>query len=248
MFQELLGKQVRCSDGKKLVPMAMDCLAIMYPLFSVVTSDFDIHPNEPFIYVGDIKWANKIRKYQEPHIIGAATGEYDLTDRKTLIQLAYLKHNKTVPKYLEEIDLDKDWDYDTFMMNWKYIWLMGAPLDKVKEQNDVFYKLIDKLSKPVELIEVFSDALDTYGEESFKYLENAMVSFIYKCKDMNATNTKSRHMLEIRSKFIASYSKNIHNAVWNLIHSNIDYQPLRFLNFLLDLTWPERGKILNDRR
>lgn len=252
MFEELIGKQICCYKNNKLDNTAMSCLRIMYPLFKVVSTEFDIYPGEPFIYTGDIKWVHKIQKYKEPHIIVASTGEYDLTNRATLMQLAFMKHKKQVPKYLDAtdggIDLEKDWDLYTFMLNWKYVWLLGTPLDKVKEQNKTFFTLLDSLSSPVKLIAEFSNAMSTYGEDTFKYLEYTMISFIYKCKDMTVENTKSQKMLEIRSKFINSFSGNIHNAVWNLTHSTIDYQPLRFLNFLLDLTWPDRSKITNDRR
>ena len=86
MFKELLNKQVVCND--------VALLQFMYPNFRVVKTTFEIYPEEPFIWVGDSKYISKIHKRTELHIIVASTGEYDLTDMKTLIQLAYMKHNK----------------------------------------------------------------------------------------------------------------------------------------------------------
>lgn len=92
MFDKLINKQVCCYSNGKLDYNALSLLCFMYPSFRVVKSEFDIYPDEPFIYIGDVKWAHKINKHPEPHIIVASTGEYDLTNRNTLIDLAYLKH------------------------------------------------------------------------------------------------------------------------------------------------------------
>lgn len=246
MFQDLLGTQVCCYKDGKLNYMAMDCLSFMYPTFKKVKTEFDIFPGDPFIYVGDIKWLNKIQKYKEPHILVSSTGEYDLTDRKTLLELAYSKHQKNPPKYLIDSGIYNDWTPAQFLNNWKYIWLLGQPLDKIQEQNNVFFQILSSVfnpngqPNPLNMIQVYTQALEDYGADTFKYYESYMLSFIKKSRKQDELNTKNKTMLLMRNKYLHSYDQFTHDAISNYLHSSIDYEPLKFLNFLLDIVWAGR--------
>ena len=90
-FDLLLNKQVCCySSGSSTINQyALGLLCNMYPNFKVVRTSFDINPDQPFIYIGDQKWIPLISKQTEPHIIVATTGEYDLTDHETVLNLCY---------------------------------------------------------------------------------------------------------------------------------------------------------------
>lgn len=235
IFPNLINKQVNCysniGDKLQINKNLLGLLSIMYPTFRIVYSDFDIYYGEPFIYAGDPKWINKINKRTEPHITLAPTGEYDLNNKQTLIDLAYSKHNKKQPQYLKE--LIDTWDDDTFYYNWKILWLLGTVPDKEIQKNDLFFKIISNLSNPIKIPEIYLEIAQ--DDESVKYLENMLISFILKSKDISEENTKNKSMLLIRNQFRASYSKNIALAVQNLIDSNIKSKRLSNLNFILNL-------------
>lgn len=99
LFKDLLNQQVCCyfTDKKTkktiLKSEAIDLLMLMYPGFKVVKSEFEIERGVPFIYIGKPDYIYKVKERLEPHIIVSKTGIYDLTDRDTLINLAYSKHN-----------------------------------------------------------------------------------------------------------------------------------------------------------
>lgn len=235
IFPELVNKQINCysniNDKLQINKNLLGILSIMYPTFRIVYSDFDIYYGEPFIYAGDPKWINKVNKHTEPHIILAPTGEYDLNDKQVLLDLAYTKHHKKQPQYLKE--LIESWDDDTFYYNWKILWLLGTVPDKELQKNDLFLKIITNLSTPIKIPEAYLEA--SKDEDSVKYLENMLTSFIIKSKDVSAENTKNKNMFMIRKQFYASYGKNIPYAVNNLITSNIRSKRLLNLNFILDL-------------
>lgn len=104
MLQDLLNKQVICPDPS--------ILQFMYPNFKRVKTEFEIFPDEPFIWNGDHKYIDKVKKHTELHIIIANTGDYDLTDMKTLVDLAYIKHGKFTYKVMKDLDTKPIIDVD----------------------------------------------------------------------------------------------------------------------------------------
>lgn len=246
MFKELLGKQVCCyktvkgKDKPILDTKALSFLQIMYPSFKVVKTEFDIYPDEPFIYIGDIKWLPKVQKHTEPHIIVASTGDYNLTDRETLASLVYLRHNKKPPQYLSELIDEKDgWDEDTFYYNMKYAWLTGSVPDRELQKNDLFIKIITNFNDPFNLVTEYLKTIDTLGnEEATKYLEKSLIKFIENSRDTKESTKKGMFLLQ--QQFHNSCDKNVSSAIQNLIESPIDNEVLRNLNFLLDLVWLNR--------
>lgn len=240
-FDLLLNKQVCCykGDGKPILDTAaLSFLQIMYPTFKLVKTEFDIYPDEPFIYIGDQKWIPKIQTHTEPHIIVATTGEYNLTDRDTLVSLVFARHNKKPPQYLSE--LVKNWDDDTFYYNMKCAWLLGVVPDKELQKNDLFLKIITNFKSPFDMSKEYLQALDLLGDSALKYIEGNLISFILKSREPNDTNTKKKGMFDLQQQFHNQCDKNVPNAIQNLLESPIDNQELKYLNFLLDLTWANR--------
>ena len=237
--KQLIGYNI---EGGKWVlnQNVLSLLKMMFPTFRIVNSKFEIYPNEPFIYVGDIKWINTVKDRKEPHIILATTGEINLTDRKQLSSALYAVHNKKVPQYLD--DLIDQWDDDTFYYNMKYVLLTGVIPDKEIQKNDLFLNIISNFSNPLQLIKAYFASVDSLDEiNSLKYLESNLLSFITKSRNIDETNTKNSYMLKLRQSFVYSYDKNVSNAIYTLLDSNIDNLELKNLNFILDLVWKNRS-------
>lgn len=240
-FNLLLNKQVCCYKGDNKPIMderALSFLQIMYPTFKLVKTEFDIYPDEPFIYIGDQKWINKIQKHTEPHIIVATTGEYNLTERDTIVSLVFSRHNKKVPQYLAE--LVKSWDDDTFYYNMKFAWLFGVVSDRELEKNDLFIKIITNFSSPFDMMKNYLQTLDTLGDDALKYIESSLIRFINKSREPTDANTKTKGMFMLQQQFYNQCDKNVSKAIQNLLESPIENQELKYLNFLLDLTWANR--------
>ena len=243
MYDFLLNKQLtayKIESGKSVLNQdVVSLLKMMFPNFKLVNSKFEIYPNEPFIYIGDIKWINSIKTRQEPHIILATTGEVDLTDRKQLCEVLYNGHNKKVPQYIE--DLLDQWDDATFYYNMKYVLLHGVVSDKELKKNELFINIISNFSNPVKLINAYFESVESLDEvNSLKYLESNLISFINKSRNMDDINTKNQFMFKLRQSFNYSYDKNVSNAVYRLLDSDIDNLELKNLNFILDLIWRVR--------
>lgn len=243
MYDFLIGKQLVAysSIGGKWVlnQDVVSLLKMMFPDYKLVNSKFEIFPDKPFIYIGDIKWINSVMNRSEPHIILATTGEIDLTDRKQLCEVLYTGHNKKVPQYLEE--LIEQWDDQTFYYNMKFVYLQGVVPDKELQKNELFLNIISNFNNPIKLIQAYFDSIESMGEiNSLKYLESNLLSFITKSRNIDDVNTKNKFMFSLRQSFYYSYNKNVSNAVYRLLDSNIDNLELKNLNFILDLIWKAR--------
>lgn len=243
MFEELLNKQVCVytidKNGKSIINQhALSCLYFMYPNFQRIKSEFELYPGEPFIYLGDLKWVNKINQRTEKHIIVSSTGEYDLTDKDTLVNLAYLRHNKKPPHYMKEL-LDV-WTEEQFFYNWKLIWVTGSPEEKEINKSNLFISLMNNLNSPINLIKTYLQLIDTCETQ---YLESHLLKFIDNSLALNGqNNTQNINHAVFKSRFMfkSQYSKNVTSAVDKIVNSPIDNTTLKVMNFLLDLTIPTR--------
>lgn len=233
---DLVGKQIKCYiDNKTIDYNALSILQMLYPTYQTVDSTFEIYPDIPFIYIGDLKYVNIVNNREEPHILVATTGEYDFTDRETLLKIAYMKHNKKIPQYI--LDIYKNWNDEQFYYNVKYIILFGTSIDKESFNNIVLLDIINDITNPIKVIK---DYLKNIESNDVKYLENDLLSFIDRSNNLNINTTKNKKSLQLRAKFYAMSNKNVKEAVNNLIESNVDNLELRNLNFILDLIWLNR--------
>lgn len=233
---DLNGKQIKCYiDNKTIDYNALSILQMLYPTYQTIDNTLDIYPDIPFIYIGDLKYINKINNREEPHIIVATTGEYDFTDKETLLKVAYMKHKKNIPKYI--LDIYKTWNNDRFYYNIKYIILFGTAIDKTLDDNILLLNVINNITNPIKVIKNYLKDIET---NDIKYLENDLLSFIDRSNNLNINTIKNKKSLQLRAKFYAMSNKNVKEAVNNLIESNIDNEELRNFNFILDLIWLNR--------
>ena len=68
-----------------------DCYIIVKTKEDVI---YSINTNKPFIYSGSGLIFELVKKSDVPYIIVSSSGDYNLDDRETLLELAYKKHNK----------------------------------------------------------------------------------------------------------------------------------------------------------
>jgi len=233
---DLNGKQIKCYlDNKTIDYNALSILQMLYPTYQTVSSSFEIYPDIPFIYIGDLKYISIINNRPEPHIIVATTGEYDFTDKETLLKVAYMNHKKEIPKYV--LDIYKTWSQERFYMNLKYIILFGTSIDKELSNNTILLDVINNITNPIKVIKSYLEDIET---NDVNYLENDLLSFIDRSSNLNINTTKNKKTLALRAKFYAMSNKNVKTAINNLIESNIDNLELRNFNFILDLIWLNR--------
>lgn len=234
---DLNGKQIKCYiDSKTMDTNALSILQMLYPTYQTVYTVFDIYPDIPFIYIGDLKYIKKVKERKEPYILVATTGEYDFTDKETLLRVAYLRHGKEVPKYILEVY--KTWTTAQFYYNLKLIILLGVAIDKELADKQLLLNVVNNVASPIRLIK---DYLKDTEVESTEYLENDLLSFIDRSSNIDQGTTKNKKSLKVRTTFYQVCKNNIPTAIDNLINSNIENLDLRNLNFILDLVWATRN-------
>ena len=233
----LIGKQIKCYiDNKTIDYNALSILQMLYPTFQTVYTVFDIYPDIPFIYLGDLKYINKVKERKEPYILVATTGDYDFTNKETLLTVAYGIHGKQVPKYIK--DIYETWTQNQFYYNLKLIILLGTSIDKELIEKQLLLNIVNNVTSPIRLIKQYLQDIDN---ESTDYLENDLLSFINRSSNINAGTTKNKRSLKLRTTFYQICNKNIESSVNALLDSNISNIDLRNLNFILDLIWPNRN-------
>lgn len=240
VFNLLINHQVCCykTVGNKSVIDygAIDLLRIMYPHFKVVNSIFEIDDGHPFIYIGKMEYIFKAQQRLEDHIIVSTTGDYDLTDRNTLIDLAYYKHSgqyiyhhkdqskgnngiidekdlddydpkditaipKGKPKYVTE-ELIKSWSDQQFILNWKYLWVVGSLMDKELEDRHSVYQIIDSLSLPSKALQLYLTLIKDSNPDNIEYI---LFDFMDKSQVINPESIKNPYMNKLYKSFKASY-------------------------------------------
>lgn len=235
-YIDLFGKQVKCYiDNKTIDYNALSILQMLYPKFQTVYSPFEIYPDIPFIYLGDLRYVNKIKERKEPYIIVSTTGEYDFTDKETLLKVAYAHHGKKIPKYiLESYEM---WSQSQFFYNLKLIILLGSSIDREFVEKTLLLNVVKNVTSPIRVVKGY---LQDIEHESSEFFENDLFSFINRSTNLNLGTTKNKNSLKVRATFYQICNKNILGAVDNLINSNISNLELRNLNFILDLIWLNR--------
>lgn len=232
----LVGKQVKCFvDSKNIDYNALAILQMMYPNYQTVYSVFEIYPDMPFIYLGELKYISKVKERTEPHIIVSTTGDYDFTDKESLLKAVYAFNKKEVPKYIK--DVYDTWTQNQFYYNIKLILLLGSSVDKEFAERKMLINIVNNVTSPVRMLKEYLRDTET---ETVEYLENDLLSFINRSANINLGTTKNKKSLKIRTTFYQICKNNITEAVNNLVESNIENLELRNLNFILDLVWLRR--------
>ena len=200
IFPDLLNLQVCGIRKEGIAQSVISYLRIMYPTFRLVRTEFEIYDGEPFIYIGEPKYVYKYQNRPELHIIVSSTGEYDLTDRDTLINLAYshknggwedIHNNESLygrPKYLTK-ELIDSWTSEQFDYNFKYLWVLGTIPDKELNKDRLLLDIVSNVQEPFKMITSFLQATEEAG---VGYVQSSLLSFIEKSLEISEINTKSK--------------------------------------------------------
>ena len=225
MFEELIGKKVKCSN--------LDIISFMYPNFLIVDKNDFRSIRSPFIYIGNKCNFPLLKNKNSPYLIITKEGEYDLDNRYVLIELACKKNNINIPKDLYWVEL---LSWSEFFDIFKLLWVTGI----LKIESG--FNNINFLSKVLENLKYPPVILHYY----FKYLEQIdvyqfaldLLNFIHNAKIKNAFSTKVKNNQKM---FLRLYKKNVSFACKNLLYSTIENKELRVYNFLSDLFFGEKG-------
>lgn len=211
----------------------IELLQFMYPNFQIIDKPIMIATN-PIIFTGETKYINQIKSLNVPYIIVSTLGEYDLNDRLTLLEIAFSKYNRPVPKYLLAY-YDKLDDYQ-FMDLFEYYWITGKwPL-----------KEYDSIGKFVELLKSFKT--DTYiitktyvellNECTSEYLETCLFTFlikVLKLKQNSKVKRESKWYAMMLTDYAQLKKRYIKPAINKYINSNIDNPDLKIYNLIINL-------------
>lgn len=221
MFQELINKEVVCND--------ISIIQFMYPTFKLAKDKFCMYFSEPFIYIGDYRNIPIVKDYDVPHIIVSSTGEYNLNDRDTLINLAYKKHNKRIPQYIAE--LLGTWTNEQFRYNWKHLWVHGTIPSEEVEQNKMFFDILDNIENSYLLLSTYIKSLPI---SDLTNLEDQLINFI--SNSMENKESKYSWYQKCQKTFKSLYGKNVPHAVSRLLHNSNPSPALQNLSLLIDIT------------
>lgn len=219
MFEELIGKKVKCSN-----PMV---ISFMYPNFVFVRDGNSLRLiSKPFIYDGPSVNIPMLKSYKIPYIILSPNGKYNLDDRYTLMELAFKKHNLKIKDDLSWIEL---LSWDEFFNIFKMVWVAGIYIPpRETEVVDFLMFILENLQYPHYIIFKFTK----YSLNDVNRLEMDLLKFIHNAEKQNAKSPKVR---EWQCQFFTLYKQNVPLACKNLLFSNIDNSELRVFNFLVDL-------------
>lgn len=117
-------------------------LQFLYPDFIILDKPV-LYSDKPIIFTGETKYINQIKNLGVPYISLSALAEYDLTDRLTLLKVAFSKYNRPVPKYL--LEFYEDLDDFTFRELVEYYWITGKWTLKEYNNSRSIFRVLTKL-------------------------------------------------------------------------------------------------------
>lgn len=211
----------------------IELLQFMYPEYQITDKPV-LFTTSPIIFTGETKYINQIKKLNVPYIIVSTLAEYNLDDRLTLLDIAFSKYNRNIPKYL--LEYYEKLDDIEFMELFEYFWITGKwPL-----------KSYDGIGKFVELLRSFKT--DTYNitktyvnlldECSAEYLETCLFTFlnkVLKVKSNSSTGKQSKWYTKVLLEYAQLKRNYIKPAVDNYINSKIENPELRIYNLIINL-------------
>lgn len=130
---EIINHSVKTTD--------IGLLQFLYPDFIILDKPV-LYSDKPIIFTGETKYINQIKNLGVPYISLSALAEYDLTDRLTLLKVAFSKYNRPVPKYL--LEFYEDLDDFTFRELVEYYWITGKWTLKEYNNSRSIFRVLTK--------------------------------------------------------------------------------------------------------
>lgn len=148
-------------------------LQFLYPEFVILDKPV-LYSDKPIIFTGETKYINQIRELGVPYITLSAVAEFDLTDRLTLLKVAFGKYNRPVPKYL--LEFYEDLDDITFRELVEYYWITGKWILKEYNNSGAFLEFLQSFrTDTVTMIRTYLNLLHKTGAE---YIRVSLFTFL----------------------------------------------------------------------
>lgn len=203
-------------------------LQFMYPNFIIIDKPILITDN-PVIYTGETKYINQIKNLGQEYIIVSQLAEYDLTDRKTLLDVAFTKYNKKIPKYI--LEFYEDLDDNTFMDLFKEFWITGKWNLKEYNKSGVFLEFLKSFK--TDTLNISKTYLDLLNKVEAEYIEVSLFTFLHRVTI--SEGKLSKWYQQVINNYKQSKYELIEPAINKFIDSNISNNELKIFNLVLDL-------------
>ena len=203
-------------------------LQYLYPNFIILNKPI-IYSDRPIIFTGESKYINQIKNLNVDYILISELAEYDLTDRLVLLNVAFAKYNKKVPKYL--LSFYEDLDDNTFIELVKQYWITGKWPLKEYTTSGAFLEFLQSFNTDTYTIsKTYLQLLNKTGAE---YIELSLLTFLNRV--LNPSTRLSKWYQKVINDFKNSKRDLISTAINNYINSPIYSTELRIFNLILDL-------------
>lgn len=203
-------------------------LQFMYPNY-IITDKPILFTDKSVIFTGETKYVNQIKNLGVDYIFVSYTPEIDLTDRLTLLDVAFTKWNKNVPKYV--LKFYKDLDDFTFREQFEYLWVTGKWNLKEYDNTGAFLEFL--YSFKTDTYNIAKTYLQLLHKTGAEYIEMSLLTFL------NRVVLPSGKLSKWYQKTIDDYRLSkyrfIKPALDKYIESPIYNSELRIFNFILDL-------------
>lgn len=207
MLEDLINKEVICEH--------YEIIHFMYPNFQLARDKFDIqyyiNTSQPFIYIGSSIYKTFIKTSSVPYIIVSTTGEYNLNDRNTLINLALKKHGK---KLSDEYNVLKKLSDKDFMYNWKLLWVIGELSTSTINTYESFNFFCRNLNCPYLIIKNY---IKNISPTTVNVFQEILIDFISDAMKEKITNNVKYN--ELLKKFKTNYGKNVSSAIQKFLET-----------------------------
>ena len=203
-------------------------LQFMYPDFIILDKPV-LFIDKPFIFIGETKYLNRMKELGVNYIIVTELAEYDLTDRRTLLEVTFGKYNKEIPKYV--LSFYEDLDDNTFRELFEYHWITGKWLLKEYNNVGVFLEFLMSFKTDTYTIgKTYLQLLDKVGAE---YIEMSLLTFLNRVVSPSGKLSKW-YQQTIDNYKLSKYSL-IKPAIENYMESPVYNTDLRMFNLIMDL-------------
>ena len=203
-------------------------LQFMYPDFIILNKPV-LFASRPIIFTGDSKYVNRIKELNVPYILISELAEYDLTNRLILLNVAFAKYNRKVPKYL--LTFYEDLDENTFIDLFKTFWITNKWMLKEYTSSGAFLEFLQSFN--TDTYNISKTYLQLLNKTGAEYIEMSLLTFLNRV--LNPSTKLSKWYQKTINEFTSSKYPLIKPAIENYISSPIYNTELRIFNLILDL-------------
>lgn len=203
-------------------------LQFMYPNYIILDKPV-LFTDKPIIFIGETKYVNQIKALGVDYIIVSSLPEIDLTKREVLLEVAFSKWKRNVPKYV--LSFYKDLDDFTFREQIEYLWITGKWNLKEYDNTGAFLEFL--YSFKTDTFNIAKTYLQLLHKTGAEYIEMSLLTFL------NRVVLPSGKLSKWYQKTIDDYRmskyKLIEPALYKYLNSPIYNSELRIFNLILDL-------------